>query len=312
MNISLEELVLTDGTEIYEMLQEIGPGETDFPNDAYNIEPNNFLAYLQKNFNLSQEIGLEANEIPQTTYWLYIEGKAVGYGTIKHHLNDNNLKKISGHIGFSIRPSERGKRYGDLILKELLQKAKDKGINEVVITCLENNVRSRKVIEGNNGKLSEISHGLCYYRVRIMDYTLREMEERDVIEVCNLIFELTGNTITPENMTDRLNLVKSSPIDELYVCEIEGMVQGILGFRIRHNIEEVSKFGEISVIVTKSSSRRSGIGRAMMKYAERMAKSKGCIGTWLVTGLDREEEAHNFYRSLGYKVNGYRFIKPFS
>jgi GNAT superfamily N-acetyltransferase len=54
-----------------------------------------------------------------------------------------------------------------------------------------------------------------------------------------------------------------------------------------------------------------GIGRALMNFAENLAKEKGCIGTWLVTDLDREEEAHKFYKELGYRVNGYRFVKPF-
>lgn len=140
---------------------------------------------------------------------------------------------------------------------------------------------------------------------------IREMELKDIREVCNLVFELIGHEISEADMKNRLELVKGSSIDELYICEVNGLVKGVLGFRIRENIEEVSKFGEISVIVTSSNSKRLGIGKVMMEYAEKLAKEKGCIGTWLVTDLDREEDAHRFYTSLGYKINGYRFIKPF-
>lgn len=139
---------------------------------------------------------------------------------------------------------------------------------------------------------------------------IREMEFKDIPEACNLMYDLTGHKISEDGMRNRLELVKSGPIDELYVCEINGVVQGVLGFRIRENIEEVSRFGEISVLVTSSNSRRIGIGKAMMEYAEKLAKEKGCIGTWLVSELDRVE-AHQFYKSLEYKINGYRFIKPF-
>lgn len=138
---------------------------------------------------------------------------------------------------------------------------------------------------------------------------IREMEIKDIVPVCNLMFELTGHEISEDDMKNRLDLVQKSPIDDLFVCEIDGVVQGVFGFRIRENIEEVSRFGEISVIVTSSNARRLGVGKAMMEFAEKLAREKGCIGTWLVTDLDREDEAHQFYKSLGYKINGYRFIK---
>lgn len=144
-----------------------------------------------------------------------------------------------------------------------------------------------------------------------MSLLIREMTEEDIGEACNLMRELTGHEISAADMKNRLDLVGKSSIDELYVCEADGRVQGVLGFRIRENIEAASRFGEISVIVTSAASRRLGIGKAMMAHAEKLAKEKGCIGTWLVTDLDREEEAHRFYQSLGYKINGYRFIKPF-
>ena len=46
-----------------------------------------------------------------------------------------------------------------------------------------------------------------------------------------------------------------------------------------------------------------------MKYAEEVAQERGCIGTWLVSGFGREEQAHPFYKELGYNINGYRFVK---
>ncbi len=149
-----------------------------------------------------------------------------------------------------------------------------------------------------------------------MNLSIREMEEEDIPVVCDLMFELTGHPIREEDMKNRLELVKNSTIDELYVCEVRsigacGKVAGVFGFRIRENLEEKSRFGEISVIVTGAASRKLGIGKAMIEYAEKLAKEKECIGTWLVSGFGREEEAHQFYKNLGYQVNGYRFIKPF-
>jgi GNAT superfamily N-acetyltransferase len=123
--------------------------------------------------------------------------------------------------------------------------------------------------------------------------------------------ELTGHNMSLEDMENRLQFIESSPFDSLYVAEEEGIVRGVLGFRLRENIEEVSRYGEISVIAVDPRWRHRGVGRRMVDYAERLAHEKGCIGTWLVSGFGREEPAHNFYKELGYEINGYRFRKLF-
>jgi hypothetical protein len=46
-----------------------------------------------------------------------------------------------------------------------------------------------------------------------------------------------------------------------------------------------------------------------MEYAEELAKKSNCIGIWLVSGSGREEQAHIFYKALGYEITGYRFVK---
>jgi len=111
-------------------------------------------------------------------------------------------------------------------------------------------------------------------------------------------------------MERRLRLVERGPIDSRCLCEEDGAASGLLGFRIRENLEEESRYGEISLIVVDAGARWRGIGRFMMEYAERLAKEKGCLGTWLVGGFGREEQAHSFYKDLGYEVTGYRFVKP--
>ena len=141
-------------------------------------------------------------------------------------------------------------------------------------------------------------------------FTIRKAEQKDLSDLRKLLTELAGHPLTLSDAEDRLRMVEESAIDELYVCEGESQIQGLLGFRIRENAEEPSRYGEISALITKPESRRLGIGRALMEFAEQRAKELGCKGTWLVSGFGREEEAHRFYAKLGYKVTGYRFVKP--
>lgn len=111
---------------------------------------------------MSAGINLAPNLVPQTTYWLLIEGTPAGYGKIRHRLNDQ-LKRHGGHIGYVIRPSFRGKGYGKLMLKHLVQEAAKLGIEEALLTCNEDNGASRKIIEHNNGILAGVDDGTCRY-----------------------------------------------------------------------------------------------------------------------------------------------------
>lgn len=166
MIVELKELSLSDGLDIFDMLKEIGPGENGFMNSGHDIEYEDFPAYLKRQVDMAKGIGIDLNiYVPQTTYWLYVDNRPVGNGRLRHYLNDN-LRKLGGHIGYCIRPSERGKGYGNLILKELLAKAWEKGIKEALVTCKESNTRSRKIIEHNGGKLEDITNGECRYWIK--------------------------------------------------------------------------------------------------------------------------------------------------
>ncbi|HAQ62294.1 TPA: GNAT family N-acetyltransferase [Candidatus Delongbacteria bacterium] len=165
MKVELRKLTKNDGRDIYDMLQEIGPGENGFVNSGYNITLEQFTEYLDKNINFSEGIGLEEKYVPQTIYWLIVNDKPVGIGKLRHYLNDN-LKIVGGHIGYSIRPSERKNGYGNLILQEILKEAQKMNINEVLLTCDEINIPSRKVIEKNNGVLESMENGECKYWIK--------------------------------------------------------------------------------------------------------------------------------------------------
>jgi predicted acetyltransferase len=158
----LRELTLDDTADVYEMVQEINTGENGFVNSLYSNDLETFQGKLQRNVNMSKGVNLEPQYVPQTIYWLYVNGKPVGYGKLRHYLNDHLLNH-GGHIGYVIRPSERGKGYAKMLLEKLLEKAKSMGIDKVLLTCDETNIPSRKVIESNDGMLEETKDDSCFY-----------------------------------------------------------------------------------------------------------------------------------------------------
>jgi len=144
-----------------------------------------------------------------------------------------------------------------------------------------------------------------------MSLNIRKAVSKDIDVLCNLMEVLSGNTLSQDEVIDRLQFIEDSNTDSLFVCEEDSQILGLLGFRIRENLEEKSRFGEISAIVVDPNYRLKGLGRFMMDYAEKLAKKLRCKGMWLVSGFGREEEAHQFYKQLGYQINGYRFVKPY-
>ncbi|MEK8131535.1 GNAT family N-acetyltransferase [Paenibacillus filicis] len=162
--IELRPANLTDGRDIYNMIVEIGSGENGYVNSGFDIDYAEFPRFLREKIEMAAGLNLPSSHVPQTTYWLVIDSKPVGIGKLRHYLNEN-LKKSGGHVGYTIRPSERGKGYGTIILRELIREAKQMNIKDVLLTCDETNLPSRKVIEAIAGQLQSIQSGKCFYLI---------------------------------------------------------------------------------------------------------------------------------------------------
>lgn len=155
-----------DGLDVYEMLQEIPADENGFQNSAYGKTATEYASWLKRRVDLSRGAALEKWQVPETTYWLYVDGHPVGFGKVRHRLTEA-LLKAGGHIGYAIRPSSRGKGYGNIILKLLLKKARGLGLEKVMLDCLVGNVYSRKVIEANGGSAEKEEKSRVYYWITL-------------------------------------------------------------------------------------------------------------------------------------------------
>ena len=67
--------------------------------------------------------------------------------------NHPHLKRYGGHIGYSVKPSYRGKGIGSIMLRDTLDICRDEfKLDKVLVTCLKSNEASRRVILNNNGE----------------------------------------------------------------------------------------------------------------------------------------------------------------
>lgn len=93
------------------------------------------------------------NFVSHSTYWLLDKtGRIVGAANLRHTLNDKLLRS-GGHIGYGIRPSERGRGYASELLRLTLERARERGIGRVLVVCDRGNAASERVIVKNGGLL---------------------------------------------------------------------------------------------------------------------------------------------------------------
>lgn len=78
--------------------------------------------------------------------------RLVGVIQLRHDLNEY-LRNFGGHIGYSVRPSEQGKGYATEMLHLCLIEAHGLGLEKVLVTCDDDNIGSRRVIEKAGGVL---------------------------------------------------------------------------------------------------------------------------------------------------------------
>jgi predicted acetyltransferase len=109
---------------------------------------------------------LPPGELPYEDFWLMDDEEWIGKLTLRTTINAEYLH-AGGHIGYEIRPSKRRLGFGTALLRLGLEKARERGLMHVLLTCDENNFGSRKIIESNGGRLEN--------KVEVKGHSVRKM-----------------------------------------------------------------------------------------------------------------------------------------
>jgi predicted acetyltransferase len=97
------------------------------------------------------ENGRTVPTVPSNAFWLVDGADFIGSVHIRARTSTPSLARYGGHVGYGIRPSMRRKGYGTRILALTLQICRGMGIDIVRLSCAEDNIASRRIIEANGG-----------------------------------------------------------------------------------------------------------------------------------------------------------------
>lgn len=168
----LEPASLTAPRGLAELLADLGNGENGFNGTAVGRGEMTIPEYLQSCVDMTDASKLKPGYVPQTVFWVIDEaGEAVGLVRVRHYLNDK-LHERGGHIGYYIRPSQRGKGYATQALRLALGELKKLGESKAMVSTDMTNLSSRRVIEVNGGVLERtgLNEGgteFCIYWIEI-------------------------------------------------------------------------------------------------------------------------------------------------
>ncbi|WEK61875.1 MAG: GNAT family N-acetyltransferase [Candidatus Microbacterium colombiense] len=142
-----------------EAVSEFGDGHIDGSGLTAPVTPDRATldALIDKAVQIADtSVPLPDDFVHNDLYWIVDEGVVVGFLSLRHELNEW-LREAGGHIGYAVRESRRRRGYASTALALGLDRARELGLDRVLVTCDDDNIASARTIEGAGGVLQDVS-----------------------------------------------------------------------------------------------------------------------------------------------------------
>lgn len=167
--MQLRRPTLEDKETIMEMMSEFKNSGSAHDGGFWDPDSFDYDSWIEMNQNFELGIGVPDHFVPSIQYVFFDDmNKSLGFLSLRLRLNEA-LFESGGHIGYSVRPSQRGNGYAKQVLATGLQYAKNKNICPVLVTCKEENSASRSVILANGGHFEDCRQGIERYWINIKE-----------------------------------------------------------------------------------------------------------------------------------------------
>ena len=139
------------------------------------------------------------------------------------------------------------------------------------------------------------------------DLDLRNATPADAEDVAALLGAL-GYPCDAGDAAERIAAVQGNDRQALLLARRDGAACGLLALDFMYYLPLGTTTCRVTALVVTPTAQGLGIGRALLKEAERRARSGSAARIELTSGSQRTE-AHAFYRACGYKDSSVRFVK---
>ncbi|MEN1929623.1 GNAT family N-acetyltransferase [Luteimonas sp. MJ250] len=139
------------------------------------------------------------------------------------------------------------------------------------------------------------------------DADLRCASSIDADDVAVLLCEL-GYPCDTADAARRIAVISGDDRQALVVARCGGMVTGLIALDFMYYLPLDTTTCRITALVVSPAAQGRGLGRQLLREAERRARAAGAARVELASGSQRTD-AHAFYRACGFGDGTLRFIK---
>lgn len=152
-----------------------------------------------------------------------------------------------------------------------------------------------------------MSFGHFAPRGDLPDADLRSASAMDADDVAALLSEM-GYPCSQAEAGERIRVIIDNDRQALVLARSAGRVCGLIALDFMYYLPLGSTTCRITALVVTSDAQGNGLGRQLLKEAERRARFAGAARLELTSGSQRAD-AHAFYKACGFSDGTLRFIK---
>lgn len=132
----------------------------------------------------------------------------------------------------------------------------------------------------------------------MMNIVIRVATDDDAAAVVYLNTLFNGSSEPAEKLAPRL--ADPQHVEKALLAEMDGQVVGFAGLRLVPALFYPTPQAELTELFVLETHRRQGVGRALVAYAESVARQNGAESLLILTDLSNSA-AQTLYHALGYE-----------